>query len=98
MWIAPFLFAVLANATPPTAEIHSVHGTPMLFVNGIPNPATSYMTYVPDKKNFKAFGETGVHLYSFSTTPTESSYGLAPLCWKSENEFDYTDLDARAHM
>ena len=98
MWIAAFLTFVLASAPPPTAEIRPTHGTPMLYINGVRNPATSYMTYEPDEKNFKAFGETGVHLYSFSATPTESSYGLAPLCWKSEHEFDYANLDARAHM
>lgn len=88
----------LAQTRPPVAQVKMHHGAPALFINGTPNPATSYMTYAPAGDNFMKMGQAGVHLYSFSTTPTQCPYNLAPLCWKGPEQFDYANMDERARL
>ncbi len=87
-----------AAPDPPEAFVREHHGVPTLFINGQPHPGTSYMTYRPEAKNFREMGRIGVHLYSFSATPTESTYNLAPSTWIGPNEFDYRGFDARVKM
>jgi len=92
------LSMLISVAGPPVAHVKAHNGAPTLFINGKPHPATSYMTYQPDGHNFKTIGDAGVHLYSFSATPTESTYGLAPACWVGPEQFDYAGMDDRAHL
>ncbi|MCP4644586.1 MAG: hypothetical protein GY851_29350 [bacterium] len=92
------LTSILAGPALPAADVRDHLGAPTLFINGEPHPGTSYMTYHPDPDNFAAIGRAGVHLYSFSATPTESTYNLAPECWTAPDTFDYTHMDERAHM
>ena len=66
---------------PAVAEIKEHGGVPTLFINGRPHSGMSYMTYHPAAKHFAQFGRLGVHLYSFSATPTEAAYGLSKTCW-----------------
>ncbi|MBI5091713.1 MAG: beta-galactosidase [Candidatus Hydrogenedentes bacterium] len=87
-----------AQPVPPVVAVKDFHGAATLFINGKPQSAMSYMTYTPIAHNFKTMGDAGVHLYSFSATPTDSTYELAPLCWKGSGEFDYANLDERAHL
>ena len=77
-------------------KVQPYRGAPTLFLDGKPNSAMVYMTYRPLAKHFRQFGEAGVHLYSFSSTPTEAGYGLAPPCWVAPDRFDYTAIDLRA--
>jgi hypothetical protein len=81
---------------PSVCEVREHDGAPTIFLNGQPNSAMVYMTYWPLARHFRQFGEAGVHLYSFSSTPTEAGYGLAPSCWLAPGEFDYRDIDHRA--
>lgn len=80
------------------AEVRPHGGTPTLFINGKPHSGMSYMTYRPDGKYFEQFGKIGVHLYSFSATPTEAAYGLAKTCWVEPDRFDYTGFEERVKM
>jgi len=82
----------------PRSEVRPHGGVPTLFVDGKPLTGLSYMTYRPDGKYFREFGEAGVHLYSFSSTPSESGYGLAPTAWVAPDRFDFSDLDRRANL
>jgi hypothetical protein len=80
------------------AEIKPHGGVPTLFVNGRAQSGMSYMTYRPDGKYFGQFRRIGVHLYSFSATPTEAAYGLAKTCWTAPDEFDYSGFEERVRM
>ncbi len=77
------------------AEVKPYRGVPTLFLNGRPNAAMSYMTYNPQAKHFRQFGEAGVHLYSFSATPSEAGYGLARETWVAPDQWDYSQTDER---
>jgi hypothetical protein len=83
-------------AKPSVCKVRRHRGAPTLFINGKPNSAMVYMTYRPLAKHFRQFGEAGVHVHSFSSTPTQAGYGLAPPCWIGPNEFDYSGIDLRA--
>jgi glycosyl hydrolase family 42 (putative beta-galactosidase) len=89
---------LLTAPRPPVADVREHHGAPTLFINGAPHTGLSYMTYVPVGKHFKAMGEAGVHLYSFSATPTESTYNLATPCWVGPDTFDYSGMDERTAL
>ncbi len=96
--MAAMLGVLLSAPALPTAQVEMRNGAPCLFINGTPHPGTSYMTYHPDGKNFGDIGRAGVHLYSFSATPTESTYNLAAPCWVASEAFDYSGMDDRAHL
>ena len=96
---AVILLGVLLSAPePPVTRVKMIHGVPALFINGEHHPGTSYMTYHPESRNFRAMGEVGVHLYSFSATPTESTYDLAGIVWLGSDEFDYSGFEERVNM
>ena len=97
-----FFFSALllsvASAEPTTARIELYKGSPTLFINNIPNSSMVYMTYRPNSRYFGQFGEKGVHIYSFSSTPSESGYGLAPPAWIAPDNYDYSNMDERTMM
>ncbi len=80
------------------AEVKPHGGVPTLFINGQAHSGMSYMTYRPGGKHFGQFAKAGVHLYSFSATPTEAAYGLAKTCWVSPGRFDYAGFEERVKM
>ncbi len=80
------------------AEVRPHNGVPTLFLNGRPDAAMSYMTYRPTAKHFRQFGEAGVHLHTFSSTPTEAGYGLAREAWVAPDRFDYAQAHERILM
>jgi len=80
------------------AEVKAHHGAPTLFLNGEPLSAMAYMTYAPDRRYFQQFASAGVHLYSFSATPTEAAYGLAKTCWTGPDTFDDQPFEDRVRM
>lgn len=88
----------VSASNPPEAFVRQHHGVPTLFINGQAHPGNSYMTYRPEAKNFRDMGRIGVHLYSFSATPTESTYNLASPTWIGPDEFDYSSFDARVRL
>ena len=81
---------------PSVCQVKPYHGAPTLFLNGQPSSSLVYMTYRPRARHFRQFAQAGVHLYSFSSTPTEAGYGLAPPCWVAPDRFDYSGIDAQA--
>ncbi|MGQ9608266.1 MAG: beta-galactosidase [bacterium] len=81
-----------------SAQVDLYKGIPTLFIDNIPNSAIAYMTYNPNFKYFKQFGDNGIHIYSFSSTPSESGYGLAPTTWIEPDKYDYSNLDERVNM
>jgi len=97
-------FAFLSNfvrntfAEPTNAQIMPYNCAPTLFINGVPDSSMVYMTYSPNSKYFKQFGNEGIHLYSFSSTPGESGYGLAPTTWVAPDKYDYSNMDERTNM
>lgn len=82
----------------PRACVKVHRGTPTLFINSTPHTGLSYMTYAPDAHHFSTMADAGVRLYSFSATPTESTYNLAPICWTGPGAFNFTGMDDRAGM
>ncbi len=80
------------------AQVQPHGGVPTLFLNGQPNACMAYMTYRPNPRYFGQFGRAGVRVFSFSSTPTASAYGLSPTTWVAPDEFDYSNLDKRARM
>ncbi len=80
------------------AEVKPHKGVPTLFLNGQPNAAISYMSYNPQIKYFTQFGQAGVHLYTFSSTPSEAGYFLAKEVWTAPNMWDYSQVDERSMM
>ena len=87
-----------SNADDTVAVVRQSDGVPTLFINEQPDSCMVYMTYRPNAKYFGQFGRAGVRLYSFSSTPSASEYGLSPPTWVSPDEFDYGNLDDRARM
>jgi len=93
--------AVTVQARQPrdtVAEVKVYGGVPTLFINGQAHSGMSYMTYNPSGKHFGQFGRIGVHLYSFSATPSEAAYGLAKTCWVAPDRFDYSGFEERVKM
>lgn len=93
--------AVTLHARQPretVAEVKPHGGVPTLFINGQAHSGMSYMTYRPSSKYFEQFGRLGVHLYSFSATPSEAAYGLAKTCWVAPDRFDYSGFEERVKM
>jgi hypothetical protein len=80
------------------AEVKPHGGVPTLFINGRPHSGMSYMSYRPKGEYFGQFGQIGVHLYSFSATPSEAAYNLTKTCWVAPNEFDYSAFEERVKM
>jgi len=80
------------------AEVKPHGGVPTLFINGHAHSGMSYMSYRPSGKYFGQFGRLGVHLYSFSATPSEAAYGLAKTCWAAPDRFDYSGFEERVKM
>lgn len=80
------------------AEVKPHGGVPTLFINGQPHSGMSYMSYHPASKFFGQFAQVGVHLYSFSATPTEAAYTLSKTCWTAPGEFDYSGFEERVRM
>ena len=80
------------------AEVRPHRGAPTLFVNGAPVPSMAYMTYALDRRFLRQFAEAGVHLYSFSATPTAAAYGLAEPCWTAPDAFDDAPFEERLRM
>ena len=85
-----------ADADATVAEVRPSDGIPTLFINGRPDSSMVYMTYHPNSRYFAQFGQAGVRLFSFSSTPTASEYGLSPLTWVGPDTYDYSNLDKRA--
>ncbi len=80
------------------AKVEQYNGAPTLYINGVSDSSMVYMTYNPNSKYFKQFGDEGIHLYSFSSTPSESGYGLAPTTWVAPDKYDYSNMDERTEM
>lgn len=93
-----FGFARISFAEPTSTNIKQNNGVPTLFINNSPDSSMVYMTYNPTSKYFKQFGNSGVHIYSFSSTPSESGYGLAPTAWVAPDKYDYSNMDERTMM
>jgi hypothetical protein len=93
-----FGFARNNFAEPTSANVNQFNGVPTLFINGTPDSSMVYMTYNPNSKYFKQFGDNGVHIYSFSSTPSESGYSLAPAAWVAPDKYDYSNMDERTMM
>jgi len=92
---------VTVNARQPgktKAEVRTHNGVPTLFVNGVPHNGMAYAAYGPSVEVFRDFTAAGVHLYTFSATPTEAGYGLSRTSWTAEGEYDFSQLDERALM
>jgi hypothetical protein len=83
----------------PKTEVRDYNGLPTLYIDGQPSAALFYMTYGPQAKHFKAFGDIGVDLSSFSCTANSCVYnGMSAPVWIAEDKFDYTQLDERLAM
>ncbi len=78
------------------ATVQPYGGVPTLHINGKPDAAMSYMSYNPNTRYYTQFGKAGVHLYTFSATPTESGYTLSRETWTAPNTWDYSQTDERS--
>ena len=87
-----------SNAADTVAAVRRSDGTPTLFINEQPDSCMVYMTYRPNAKYFGQFGRAEVRLFSFSSTPSASEYGLSPPTCVAPGQFDYGNLDDRARM
>lgn len=87
-----------ADADATVVEVRSSGGVPTLFIDGRADSCMAYMTYRPSPRYFRQFGRAGVRLFSFSSTPSEAEYRLAPPTSIAPGKFDYGNLDERARM
>jgi hypothetical protein len=83
------------ESKPVVAEIREHNDAPTLFINGEPDSAMVYMTYHPNSKYFRQFGEHGVHLYSFPSTCSRHTWqGFARQAWLAAGDnFDFSQVD-----
>lgn len=82
----------------PRSEIKEHNGVPTLFINGEPNAGMTYMTYNPKEKHYRQFGEIGVNLASFQSTPNLNLYWHDPTVWVSRDSFNFSLLDEEMEM
>ncbi len=66
----------------------------MFFLDGQPYTKPVFETYVPELKYFRQFAEAGTDVFSFSTN---LGNGFAAPTWLGPNEWDFRQLDERAH-
>jgi hypothetical protein len=80
---------------PVVAKVKMHNGAPTLFIDGKPNSAMVYMTYQPNSKYYRQFGEHGVHIYSFPSTCSRHTWqGFARQAWLAPGDhFDLSQLD-----
>jgi len=83
------------ESKPVVARIGPHNGAPTLFIDDQPDSAMVYMTYHPDAKYFRQFGEHGVHLYSFPSTCSRHTWqGFARQAWLAPGDnFDFSQVD-----
>jgi len=83
------------QAKPVVAEVKPHNGAPTLFIDGKPDSAMVYMTYQPNSKYYRQFGDHGVHIYSFPSTCSRHTWqGFARQAWLAPGDnFDFSQLD-----
>ncbi|MBI4979816.1 MAG: beta-galactosidase [Spirochaetes bacterium] len=80
------------------ASVAAYNGVPTMFINGVPRPSLAFSAYQPSAEVFSDFNKAGVTFSCIMATPTDHGYGLARTAWKSEREFDFTQIDERMDM
>ena len=94
-------------ATEMVSRVEVVGGAPTLLIDGKPHPGASYMTYVGigDAANPKPLlgqyvaeiAKSGCDLFTF-VTDLGGVYGYTPTVWPAPDRFDFSYLDATAHV
>lgn len=79
----------LAQTRGPIAAVGMNHGTPAMFVDGVPVSAMTYTTGGGEDhaKYFRDFGKAGVRFVSIMISPT-----TMPV-WKGPDDFDFSSID-----
>jgi hypothetical protein len=81
-----------------TATIGKHNGVPVLFIDGKPHSAFAYMSFDPQKKYIHDFAESGIELFSFSTSPDYDYLKLSNDGCPAPGQYSYKDFDARMQM
>lgn len=76
----------------PSVTIRPRLGAPTLHVNGQPNAGMTYMTYRPQERYFRDFGQAGVDFVSFFVSLTHKA-NRRDLVWLDWETFDFSELD-----
>ncbi len=105
-------FVTLLGAVPkpkgPTAKVEQVNGAPAFTIDGKPHCGLSYMTYTgsgamaPDGKPLLAqyiqsLAGAECDLYTF-VTDLGCLYGYSSTIWPERDKWDFSQMDANAHM
>jgi hypothetical protein len=103
--------ALLGTAVKPkgaVAKVEQVNGAPAFTLDGTPHCGLSYMSYVgsgamgPDGKPLlvqytKSLAGAGCDLYTF-VTDLGCLYGYSSTIWPEKDKWDFSQVDANAHM
>lgn len=95
--VALVVFSPVATAV--ECRVESVGGTPTLVIDGRPHSGICYSSYDTSQANFgrraKEFSQAGCNLFNFVVEI--SGYGFARPMWVGKDQWDFSDLDDRAH-
>ncbi len=93
------LLAICALASAATCEVRQVGGVPAFVINGRPHSGFAYATYDTNPecmgRRAAAFAAAGCDIFNFVVEI--SGYGYSPPMWVSRQQWDFRELDARAH-
>lgn len=81
-------------------EVRELGGVPTLFINGSPEYANAYITYLEEHARYSDFSAAGVHIYSLpvylASRGINTTSGIGPFrkgLWDQEEVLDFTSLE-----
>lgn len=86
-----------ASVPGPVTEVRMHTGRPTFSVDGEPFTAPMFSTYVPEERYYAQMAEAGCRLFNFVTTCGEMVYGHCKPVWRGPDEWDFSEMDERAH-
>lgn len=97
--LACLLLILTTAAHAATAEVRRIGGAPAFVINGRPHSGFAYATYDTNPERMgrraKTFAAAGCDIFNFVVEI--SGYGYSPPMWVSRDQWDFRELDARAH-
>ncbi|MBI2302743.1 MAG: hypothetical protein HYU66_27880, partial [Armatimonadetes bacterium] len=90
---------MLAVAADPVCHVGPLHGAPAFFIDGRPSSGICYSSYdardIEMGRRAAQFHDAGCRIFNFVVEV--SGYGYSPPMWTGPEQWDFAELDRRAH-